>query len=506
MSSSYKLTLELSEKKRAILQALLREQGITAANAERIPRRIDANPAAVSFAQQRLWFLDQLEPESPLYNIHAAVDLSGPLNVAVLQRSMAEILRRHDALHTTFAIIDDRPVQVISNVIDFTLPVHDLQELDESERWLKVSAWSEKEARHLFDLTKGPLLRANLLRLSEAEHVLLLTMHHIISDGWSMGVFVRELAALYEAFVAGRPSPLLDLPIQYADFAVWQRDWLQGERLKEQLSYWKAQLADAPPLLELPTDRPRPPVQSYNGSHETLLLSETLTRSLNELSRRESATLFMTLLGAFSTLLYRYSGQRDVLVGTPIANRNRAETESLIGFFVNTLIMRTRFTEQLTFRELIGQVRETALEAYAHQDLPFEKLVEELQPERTLSHSPLFEVMFHLQNAVTESLNLSGLSVSELEIESQTAKFDLSLSMAESKDGLFGTLNYNTDLFDAVTIERMAGHFERLLEAAVANPDEQISRLQLLSEAEREQILFDWNDTRREYAKNRAIH
>jgi amino acid adenylation domain-containing protein len=506
MSSPSKMTLELSEKKRAILEALLREQGIGEAKDERIPRRTESGPAALSFAQQRLWFLDQLEPESPLYNIHVAVNLSGPLNVPVLQRSMGEILRRHEALRTTFAVIDDRPVQLINKTAVFKLPVSDLQELDESERWLRMSAWAEAEARRRFDLTKGPLLRANLLRLSETEHVLLLTIHHIVSDGWSMGVFVRELAALYKAYMAGRPSPLPDLPIQYADFAAWQRGWLQGERLEEQLSYWRTQLADAPPLLKLPTDRPRPPVQSYSGAHEALLLSESLSRSLKELSRREGATLFMTLLSAFSTLLYRYSGQRDILVGTPIANRNRAETESLIGFFINTLIMRTRFAEQMTFRELLGQVRETALEAYAHQDLPFEKLVEELQPERTMSHSPVFQVMLDLQNAPMCDLELQGLRLTELPFDSRMAKFYLTLTVSETDGRLSALLEYNTDLFDAATVRRMAGHFERLLEAAVSDPDEQVSRLPLLTEDERQQILFEWNDTQAENESALCIH
>src|SRR5215510_10341095 len=272
--------LELSEKKRAILDALLRQQGIAEVKTDRIPRRTKPGPAELSFAQQRLWFLDQLEPESPLYNIPAAVRLSGPLNVPVLQRSIGEIVTRHEILRTTFAVIDGRPVQFINKPSVFKLPVSDMQEVD-------VMAWATEEARRWFDLTKGPLLRPHLLCLGETEHVLLLTMHHIVADGWSMGVFVRELASLYEAYLAGRFSPLQELLIQYADFATWQRDWLQGERLNEQLSYWKAQLDDASPLLELPTDRPRPPVQTFNGGHETLLLSESLTRSLKELSRRE---------------------------------------------------------------------------------------------------------------------------------------------------------------------------------------------------------------------------
>jgi amino acid adenylation domain-containing protein len=505
MSSTSKVTLELSEKKRTILEALLREQGIGETKLERIPRRTESGPAPLSFAQQRMWFLDQLEPDSPLYNIHMGVELLGPLNVPVLQRSIAEILRRHEALRTTFAVIDDRPVQVVNKNAIFKLRVNDLRELDESQRRLRVNALAEEDARRRFDLTKGPLLRANLLRLGETEHVLLMTIHHIISDGWSVGVFLRELAALYEAYTAGRPSPLRELPIQYADFAGWQRSWLQGERLEKQLSYWRTQLADVPPLLELPTDRPRPPVQSYKGGHEPLLLSESLSQSLKELSRREGATLFMTLLASFSTLLYRYSGQRDILVGTPIANRNHAETESLIGFFVNTLVFRTRLSEQMTFRELLVQVREMALEAYAHQDLPFEKLVEELQPERSLSHSPVFQVMLDLQNEPVHDLELQGLRLTPLPFDSLMAKFDLVLTVGETDGRLSGQLEYNTDLFDAATVRRMGRHLECLLEAAVSNPDEQVSRLRMLTDRERHQILFEWNDTQAEIESSLCI-
>jgi amino acid adenylation domain-containing protein len=500
------MTLELSGKKRAVLEALLREQGIGEANAERIPRRTESGPAPLSFAQQRIWFLDQLEPESPLYNIHMGVELSGPLNVPVLQRSIAEIVRRHEALRTTFAVIDDRPVQIINQNAIFKLPVHDLQDLNESERRSRVSAWVEEDARRRFDLINGPVLRANLLRLGETEHVLLLTIHHIVSDGWSVGVFVRELATLYEAYTAGRPSPLPKLSIQYADFAAWQRDWLQGERLEEQLSYWRTQLAGAPPLLELPTDRPRPPVQSYTGAGETLLLSESLSQSLKELSRREGATLFMTLLAAFSTLLYRYSGLHDILVGTPIANRNHADTESLIGFFVNTLVFRTRVSDQMTFRELLVQVREMALEAYAHQDLPFEKLVEELQPERSLSHSPVFQVLLDLQNEPMHDLELHGLRLTPLPFDSLMAKFDLVLTFGETDGRLNGQLEYNTDLFDGATARRMVRHLGHLLEAAVSNPDEQVSRLRLLTGDERQQILFEWNNTRVENEPALYVH
>ena len=462
--------------------------------------------APLSFAQQRLWFLDQYEPDNVLYNIPVAIRLSGSLNVTALEQSLNEILRRHEALRTTFSIVDDRPVQVIHAGWDFILTVVDLRESSSDNKEATAARLAAEEARQPFNLAAGPLLRVKLLRLAEDEHVLLVTMHHIISDGWSIKVLIRELEGLYEAYTKGRRAALPKLPIQYADFACWQRSWLQGAKLEEQLSYWRAQLAGTPPLLNLPTDRPRPTFKTFHGADLSLTFSKKLSEEITRLSRREESTLFMTLLSAFAAVLYRYTNQEDILIGTPIANRNRAETESLIGFFVNTLVLRVRLSHVMTFRELLKQVRETALEAYAHQDLPFEKLVEELQPERILSHSPLFEVMFHLQNAVTESLSLSGLRVSQLEVEAQTAKFDLSLSIAESNAGLIGALNYNTDLFDTASVERTAGHFERVLEAAVANPDEQISRLQMLSDAERDQVLSQWNDRPRDSEEHRPIH
>ena len=464
--------------------------------------RHETRTAPLSFAQQRLWFLDQYEPDNILYNISDPIRLQGALNVTALEQSLSEILRRHEALRTTFSIVDDRPVQVVNAVCDFSLTLIDLRESSPKEKEATAARLAAEEAETPFNLARGPLLRVKLLRLAEDDHVLLITMHHIISDGWSIKVFINELEVLYEAYTNGQRAALPELPIQYADFASWQRRWLQGERLEEQLSYWRTHLAGAPPLLELPTDRPRPAFKTFQGAYLSLTFAKKLSQEITQLGRREGATLFMTLLSAFAAVLYRYTNQEDILIGTPIANRNRAETESLIGFFVNTLVLRVRLSTGMTFRELLRQIRETALEAYAYQDLPFEKLVEELHPERALSHSPLFQVMFHLQNAVTESLSLSGLSMSQLELETQTAKFDLSLSMAESNEGLAGTFNYNTDLFDAASIERIASHFERLLEAAVSNPDEQVSRLQLLSETERDKVLFEWNDTHRDFGED----
>lgn len=458
--------------------------------------------APLSFAQQRLWFLDQYEPDNILYNLAHAIRLQGALDVTALEQSLNDILWRHEVLRTTFSIVDDRPVQVIHKAWDFSLTLIELRESSSEKMEATAARLAAEEAEKPFNLAKGPLLRVKLLRLAEDDHVLLITMHHIISDGWSIKVFIGEIEELYEAYTKGQRAALPELPIQYADFALWQRSWLQGEKLEEQLSYWRTQLADAPPVLDLPTDRPRPAFKTFHGAYRSLIFSKKLSEQITQLGRREGSTLFMTLLAAFSGLLYRYTNQEDILIGTPIANRNRAETESMIGFFVNTLVLRVRLSDAITFRELLRQIRETALEGYEHQDLPFEKLVEELQPERTLSHSPLFQVMFHLQNAVSESLSLSGLSMGELDVEIQTAKFDLSLSMAESAEGLIGEVNYNTDLFDAASIERMARHFEHLLEAAVANPDEQVSRLRMLSQAERDEVL-QWN-THRDFGENSA--
>jgi amino acid adenylation domain-containing protein len=464
-----------------------------------------------SFAQQRLWFLDQLEPGSPFYNIPAAVRLSGQLDVAAFERGLNEVVRRHEGLRTTFATLDDQPVQVIVPELRLPLPLIDLRALPLAEREREVRRRATAEARTPFDLAHGPLLRATLLCLDATEHILLLTMHHIISDGWSVGVLVGELNVLYRAFSNGRPSSLPELPIQYADFAEWQRGWLQGEVLEAQISYWKQQLAGATNVLELPTDRPRPALQSSSGASFSLKLPVSLTEELKALGQREGATLFMTLLAAFQTLLYRYSGQEDICVGTPIANRTRAELEPLIGLFINTLVLRGDLSGEPSFRELLQRVRQASLGAFAHQDLPFEMLVEALQPERDLSRTPLFQVMFILQNAPTpsathrDSPRQSDLLVSALDVDSGTATFDLTLSMAEQVDGLDASVEYSTDLFDAATIERMLGHFQTLLEAIVADPDVSIAKLALLTAAER-QTLAAWSHAPAPFALDRCVH
>ena len=331
-------------------------------------------------------------------------------------------------------------------------------------------------------------------------------MHHIVSDGWSVGVFTREMSTLYQAFSTGKPSPLPELPIQYADFAVWQREWLQGEVLDTQLSYWKQQLEGAPPVLELPTDYPRPAIETFRGGKISTEIPKSLTEALKAMSRREGATLFMTLMAGFQTLLYRYTGQEDVVVGSPIANRNRTEIEGLIGFFVNELVLRADLSGNPSFRELLSRVREAALGAYAHQDLPFEKLVKELQPQRDISRNPLFQVALVNQNAPSERLDLPGLKVTPVEVDTDTAKFDLSLYLWEEADGLKGRWEYGADLFDAATIVRMAGHYNNLLEAVVRDPDQRLSELPILSAQESHQMLVEWNDTEVEYPTDRCIH
>src|SRR5215470_16112687 len=414
----------------------------------------------VSFAQQRLWFLDQLEPGSPFYNLPQVISITGNLDVDALRRTFNEIVSRHEALRTTFSQTPERVRQIIAKTLTIEVPVDDLTSLEPSEHESLIAKRAREEARLPFDIATGPLWRVRLLRISVARQVLLMTMHHIVSDGWSIGLLFRELGAIYEAFAAGQPSPLAPLPIQYADFAVWQREALQGTALARQLSYWKRKLAGAPPVLELPADKMRPAVQQFRGDQKVQWISPRLTEELKRVSAQHRVTLFMTLLSAFKVLLWRYTNQPDVVVGSPIANRTRAETEELIGFFVNTLVLRTDLAGNPTFAELLNRVKEVALGAYDHQDLPFEKLVEELSPERDPGRNPLFQVSFVLQNATRSRLELLDLTLETLDVHSGTAKFDLTLSILETREGLKASWEYNTDLFERARIERMAEHFE----------------------------------------------
>jgi amino acid adenylation domain-containing protein len=461
--------------------------------------------APISFAQQRLWFLDQLAPDNSFYNVPVAVRMQGRLDAQAFERSLDEIVVRHEALRTTFPAVDGQPTQSVAPTLPLALPVIDLRGFSQDERETQSRLLAAEEARRPFNLAKGPLLRVKLLRLGEEDHVALLTMHHIVSDGWSMGVLLREVAALYEAYSQGMRSPLDELPIQYADYAVWQREWLSGEVLEAQLAYWRRQLAGLP-ILNLPTDHPRPVVQGYRGAAESLQLPASLTDSLKELSQRNGVTLFMTLLAAFQTLLMRHTGQEDVTVGSPVANRGRAELEGLIGLFINTLALRTDLSGDPSFTELLGRVREAALGAYAHQDLPFERLVEELQPERDLGRHPLFQVMMVLQNAPGIAPELPGLKLSELPFENATTKFDLTLALAETGPGLSGYLEYSTELFEEETVRRMLGQYRKLLESVVEDPQAPLSELEVLTEEERERLLVEWNRTEADYPRDQCVH
>ncbi|NER81866.1 MAG: AMP-binding protein, partial [Leptolyngbya sp. SIO1D8] len=460
----------------------------------------------LSFTQQGLWFLQQLELNNPFYNENLAIRLTGILDVVSMEQSLNEIVQRHEVLRTTFNVLDGQPIQIIAPNLTLTLPVIDLCQLSDADQKKKIKRLATEHIQGSFDLAQGPLVRWTLLQLSEREHILLFTIHHIIFDGWSGGVIIRELSTLYQAFSTGKSVLLPELPIQYADFAVWQRQQLQGENLKSQLSYWKQQLENAPPLLQFPTDRPRPPIQTYRGARQSFLLPESLTKVLKAISQKAESTLFMTLLSAFKILLYRYSGQEDIVVGSAIANRNQVEIERLVGFFVNTLVLRTDVSGNPTFEELLDRVRKVMMGAYANQDLPFERLVEELQPERDADRNPLFQVSFDFQNTPKVGFELPGLTITPFEIERTRALFDLHLDITETDSKLECFWEYNTDLFERSTVKRMAGHFETLLEAITANPQQRVSELPLLSEPEQHQLLVEWNQTQVEYPQESCIH
>ncbi len=507
MNDIAKRIAALPPEKRALLEASLKrnpkpaESGIT-------PQQRDSSPLPLSFAQQRLWVIDQFEPGSPLYNIPIAMRLRGPVSVPALQHAFSTLVARHESLRTTFPRIDGQPVQQIHPPAPVELPVVDLSTLPADERAAQTEQQLAAIAQQPFDLQRGPLLRLLLLRVAPDDQILLLTLHHIIADGWSMDVIMREFGALYAAELAQQPAALPPLPIQYADFAVWQRQWLQGATLERQLDYWTSQLQDAPPFLELPTDRPRPPVQTFRGSLQTIEISPQLAAELHALSRKEGVTLFMTLLAAWQLLLYRYSGQSDIVVGTPIANRTRRELEGLIGFFVNTLVLRTQLAPDLSVRELLQRVRETSLNAYAHQDVPFEMLVERLRPERSVSHTPFFQVAFALRfDPMKTVFEYEGLQMAPFENESGIAKFDLTLTMTETADGhLLASIEYSTDLFEADTITRLLGHYQTLLAGMVADATQTVTELPLLTDAERNQIVYGFNDTQRPYPHDQCVH
>ncbi|MBF2063676.1 MAG: amino acid adenylation domain-containing protein [Calothrix sp. C42_A2020_038] len=455
----------------------------------------------LSFAQQRMWFLYQLDRENPFYNESLQVEIAGVLNIAALQQSINDIILRHEVLRTNFLTVEGKPVQRIHPYSPITLPFIDLQGFNDAE----VEKVVTEEVRQPFDLENGSLLRFLLMRLGPDSHRLVLTMHHIITDGWSMGIFLKELSILYHNVVCQVSTPLSKLPIQYPDFAAWQRQWLTEDVLVEQLNYWKQQLAEAPPLLELPYDRPRPSVQTYRGATKEFQIDQNLTKQLQTLSQKSGTTLYTTLLAAYTTLLYRYTGQEDICVGSPFANRNRTEVEPLIGFFVNTLVLRAQIKENPSFLEFLQQLQKIVLNAHAHQDVPFEQVVEVVKPERSPSYNPLFQVMFVLENFSIDAFELPGIRVTPKLVERGISQFDLSLSMWQTQKGLIASWEYNSDLFDADTVVRMASNFETLLKSIATNPEQRISELSLLTDKEQHQILVEWNNTYTEYP-NKTIH
>jgi len=500
-----RLRSNLSTAKRTLLEKRLRGEVKSDSIANVIPRRSSTALPPLSFSQQRLWFLQQLEPDNPFYNEHLAIQLTGSLDIAALEQSINKIIQRHEALRTTFEMVEGQPIQIIVPNLKVTLSVVDLCELPEAEQNPEIQRLATEEIQRPFNLVQGPLLRWTLLKLDKQKYVLLLVIHHIVGDGWSGGVFIRELSTLYQAFSTGKPASLSELPIQYADFAVWQRQELQGEKLESQLLYWKQQLANAPPLLQLPTDRPRPTVQTYRGTRQSFLLPKSLTEALKAITQKAEATLFMSLLAAFKILLYRYTEVEDLIVGSPIANRNRAEIEGLIGCFINTLVLRTTLSGDPTFEELLGRVQKVMMGAYTYQDLPFEKLVEELRPERDANYNPLFQVSFALQNTPKANFELPGLTITPFEVESTRALFDLHLNITETDAGLECFWEYNTDLLETDTISRLSKHFQTLLEGIIANLQQPISQLPLLSEAEQQKFL-QWNQTQAEYPHEKCLH
>jgi len=472
-----------------------------------IPRRKHRERAPLSYMQQRVWFLDQLGPKSSVYNLTSAVKLDGFLNAAVLERSLNEVVRRHEALRTVFDInLAGEPEQIIREELKISLQLQKISGNNEEEKWFAVKRAAEQEALEPFDLRTGPLVRARLLELGEREHVALFTLHHIVSDGWSQGILIEEIAQFYAAWMQKSRPTLKELPLQYGDYAAWQRDWLQGPVLERQIAYWRSHLEGMSGVLELPFDRPRPAVQSYRGAHYRVAFDNDLSQQLQKFARAERATLFMVLQAAYKVLLARYSNQRDITIGAPIANRTREEVERLIGFFVNTLVLRTVIDPEESFRDLLKRVQESTLEAYACQDVPFEKLVETLKPERDPSRSPLFQVMFALQNMPPVNVELPGLALRSSDVESHTSKFDMTLFLAEAQTGgLAGWIEYSTDLFDETTIANMAHHWMVMLRAIVSTPETAVATLPLLGDEEIRQIVHGWNQTRRDYPEGKSL-
>ena len=487
----------LSPAKRAMLEALLQRGSAdipaTPARPEAIPRRADPSLAPLSFAQQRIWFMEQLLPDTAMYHMGRRIRVEGRLDPVAFERALQEIIARHESLRTAFPSVNGEPSQLVSPGADFRLELSDLTSLSSGDREAEAQRLTAQEIGQRFDLAHGPLVRGRLIRFAPDDHLLVLVLHHIISDGWSMGVLFQELGTLYAGFAAGSPADLPPLPIQYADYAAWQREWLQGPVLAKQLAYWKKQFEVEAPPLDLPFKSARDHGPSHAGASVPIVVPEAITARLEEISRRERATLFMTVLAAFECLLHRYTGQTDIVVGSPIAGRTRAELEGLIGFFVNNLSLRTDLSGDPTFRELVARTREVAFGAFEHQDLPFERLVQELHPDRDPDANPLFQVVFVLQNAPSVVLEMPGLRLTRIEGEASTAKFDLVLNLSRAPEGLKGVLNYSTQKFERETIRQVTTHFGTLLEAIAANPDARLSTLPLMRQDEERALVQAWN-------------
>ncbi|MBH3474058.1 condensation domain-containing protein, partial [Pseudomonas putida] len=495
----------LSTKERHALAMLLKRQGINLYGVAPIPARAPEEVLALSYAQQRQWFLWQMDPQGSAYNIPVALRLKGDLDLKALQASFDGLIARHETLRTTIHLDGDQPVQVIHPEAPFALVIETLKGIG-ADATAALKAWVEQEVQQPFDLEQGPLLRVKLLRLAADDHVLVLTLHHIVSDGWSTPIMVDELVRFYEAARSGQALRLPALPVQYADYALWQRQWMEAGEREKQLGYWTARLGDEQPVLELPLDRPRGSVQSPAGARFDVTLADALADALKLLAKRQGVTLFTLLLASFQALLHRYSGQNDIRVGVPIANRNRSEVEGLIGFFVNTQVLKAEFDLTTTFDALVEQVHQAGLGAQAHQDLPFEQLVEALQPERSLSHSPLFQVMHnHASEGRGQARHLPGLTLEALDWEIHTTQFDLALNTLEHEHGIGAFLTYATALFDEATIAQLAGHWQGLLAAIVAQPQQRIAELPLLNATQQQQVLHDWNRTQADYPVEQCL-
>ncbi len=464
-----------------------------------VARRTGSGPWRMSFEQERIWFLHQFASGSPVYSVPIAVRMEGRLDARALNSALSALMARHETLRTLCVSVDGSPAQAVAPPATIELPCFDLEILAEEQKPARLERLIQDLIRKPFDLERDLPLKAYLIRSSEQDHTLVLNLHHISADGWSMGIFHQEFVALYQAFCHGAAAELPELPVQYPDFAEWQRQWFTREALAKQFSYWRKQLYGAPQYLELPTDRPRPAVQSYNGARHFFQMPSALAMALRELSVRQGVSLFMTLLAGFEVLLHRYTSQEDIVVGTPIAHRPRPEIEGLIGFFLNNLALRVDLGGDPSFRDLLARVRRVALQAYGNYDLPFEMLLEDLKPERDLSRSPIFQVMFTLQSSPTATAHLRDLSLSSREVDTRTSKFELFVVLQERGPELGGYIEYNTDLFELPTIQRMLSHFENVLQAAVRDSEKKISRLPLISEEERQQLIVGWNDTQAAY-------